>query len=98
MLYPQSGSRTFAAAYPYGLIRLDDVMLGESPARSGTIAGTDARAPVVAARLGSVSRVWVLQSNVPSPGRPAELRGLPFRLVRTWQVTVSWLSLYTYQA
>ena len=98
VLYPQSGSRTFAAAYPYGLVRLHDVMLGESAARSGTIAGTDARAPVVRARLGRVSRVWVIQSNVPSPGRPAELRGLPFRLVRTWQVTVSWLCLYTYQA
>jgi len=98
VLYPQSGSRAFAAAYPYGLIRLHDVMLGESPARSGTIGGTDAEAPVVQARLGSVTRVWVIQSNVPSPGRPAELRGLPFRLVREWQVTVSWLCLYEYQA
>ena len=98
VLYPQSGSRALAAAYPYGLIRLRDVMLGESAARSGTIAGTDARAPVVQSRLGRVTRVWVVQSNVPSPGRPAELRALPFRLVRTWQVTVSWLSLYTYRA
>ncbi|MGH3068660.1 MAG: glycosyltransferase family 39 protein [Streptosporangiaceae bacterium] len=98
VLYPQTGSRTFAAAYPYGLIRLNDVMLGESAARSGTIAGTDSRAPVVRARLGRVTRVWVIQSNVPSPGRPAELRGLPFRLVREWQVTVSWLCLYEYQA
>ena len=98
MLYPQSGSRTFAAAYPYGLIGLHDVMLGESAVRSGTIAGVDAPAPVAAARLGSVTRVWVVQSNVASPGQPAELRGLPFRLVRTWPVTVSWLCLYTYQA
>ncbi len=95
VLYPQSGSQTFAAAYPYGLNRLRDVMLGESPARSGTIAGTVAQAPLVQARLASVTRVWVVQSNVTSPGRPAELRGLPFRLVRTWQVTVSWLCLYT---
>ena len=98
VLYPQSGSRTFAAAYPYGLIRLHDVMLGESAVRSGTIAGTGAPAPVAAARLGRATRVWVVQSNVASPGRPAELRGLPLRLVRTWQVTVSWLCLYTYQA
>jgi mannosyltransferase len=98
VLYPQAGSRTFASAYPYGLIRLHDVMLGESAARSGTIAGTDAPAPVVRARLGSVTRVWVIQSNVPSPGRPAELRGLPFRLVREWRVTVSWLCLYEYRA
>jgi mannosyltransferase len=98
VLYPQTGSRTLAAAYPYGLIRLHDVMLGESAVRSATIAGTGAPVPVAAARLGRVTRVWVVQSNVPSPGRPAELRGLPFRLVRTWQVTVSWLCLYTYQA
>jgi mannosyltransferase len=98
VLYPQAGSRTLAAAYPYGLIRLHDVMLGESAARSDTIAGADAPVPVVRARLGSVTRVWVIQSNVPVPRRPAELRGLPFRLVREWQVTVSWLSLYTYQA
>jgi mannosyltransferase len=98
VLYPQSGSRAFAAAYPYGLTRLHDVMLGKSAARSGTIAGVDAPAPVVQARLGSVTRVWVIQSNLPSPGRPAELRGLPFRLVREWRVTVSWLCLYEYQA
>lgn len=98
VLYPQTGSRSLAAAYPYGLNRLDDVMLGESAARSDTIAGMDAPAPVVRARLGRITRVWVVESNVPSPGRPAELQGLPFRLVRTWQVTVSWLSLYTYQA
>ncbi len=95
VLYPQAGSRTFAAAYPYGLIRLHDVMLGQSAVRSRTIAGTDAQPPLVQARLGRVSRVWVIQSNLPSPGRPAQLRGLPFRLVRTWQVTVSWLCLYT---
>ena len=98
VLYPQTGSRTFAAAYPYGLIRLHDVMMGESPAQSGTIAGIDAGAPVVRARLGRVTRIWVVQSNVSSPGRPAELHGLAFRLVRTWQVTVSWLCLYEYQA
>jgi hypothetical protein len=73
-------------------------MLGESAVRSGTMAGAGAPAPVAAARLGRATRVWVVQSNVASPGRPAELRGLPFRLVRTWQVTVSWLCLYTYQA
>jgi mannosyltransferase len=98
VLYPQAGSRTLAAAYPYGLIRLHDVMLGESAVRSATIAGINAPAPVAAARLGSVTRVWIVSSNLPSPGRPAELRGLPFRLVRTWQVTVSWLCLYAYQA
>jgi hypothetical protein len=45
-------------------------------------------------RLRRVRRVWVTESNVPSPGRPPQLGGLPFRLVRTWQVSVSRLSLY----
>ena len=45
VLYPQgAGTRSFAAAYPFGLAHLRDVMLGESAARSDTIAGTDARA------------------------------------------------------
>ncbi len=98
VLYPQgAGSRSFAAAYPYGLARLRDVMLGESAARSDTIAGTDAPAQVVRRRLAGVRRVWVTESNVSRPGLPAELRGLPFRLVRDWQVSVSWLALYEAQ-
>jgi mannosyltransferase len=97
VLYPQPGSASLAAAYPYGLARLHDVMLGESAARSDTIAGTDAPAPVVRSRLAGVRRVWVTESNVSSAGRPAQLRGLPFRLVRTWKISVSWLSLYEYR-
>jgi mannosyltransferase len=98
VIYPQgAGSRSFAAAYPYGLARLQDVMLGESAARSDTIAGTDARAQVVRSRLTGARRVWVIESDVPPPGRPAELQGLPFRLVREWRVSVSWLCLYEYR-
>jgi mannosyltransferase len=94
VLYPQAGSASFAAAYSYGLARLHDVMLGETAARSDTIAGTEAPAQVVRRRLGRVRRVWVTESDVLSPGRPPQLGGLPFRLVRTWQVSVSWLCLY----
>ena len=94
VLYPQRGSASLAAAYPYGLARLHDVMRGETAARSDTIAGTDAPAQVVRRRLRRVRRVWVTESNVPSPRRPPQLQGLPFRLVRTWQVSVSWLCLY----
>jgi mannosyltransferase len=98
VLYPQgAGSRSFAAAYPFGLARLRDVTLGESAAWSDTIAGTDAPAQVVRSRLTGVRRVWVIESNVSAPGRPTELQGLPFRLARDWQVSVSWLSLYELQ-
>ncbi len=53
VLYPQgAGTRAFAAAYPFGLARLRDVMLGESAARSDTIAGTDAPPRVVRGQAG----------------------------------------------
>ncbi len=98
VLYPQgAGTRSFAAAYPFGLARLRDVMLGEPAARSDTIAGTDAPPQVVRGRLAGVRRVWVIENNVPAPGRPAQLRGLPFRLARDWQVSVSWLGLYEFR-
>ena len=72
-------------------------MLGESAARSDTIAGTDAPPQVVRGRLAGVRRVWVIENNVPAPLRPAQLRGLPFRLARDWQVSVSWLGLYEFR-
>jgi mannosyltransferase len=99
VLYPQgAGSRSLAAAYPFGLARLRDVTLGEPGGRSDTIDGTDAPAAVVRSRLAGVRRVWVTESNVTRPGRPIELTGLPFQLVRRWQVSVSWLSLYEFRS
>ena len=96
VLYPQgAGTRSLAAAYPFGLARLRDVMLAESPVRAGTISGTDAAAPVVRRRLTQVSRAWVIEVTVHGPGRPAVLGGLPFRLAGTWQV--SDLRLWLYQ-
>lgn len=96
VLYPQgAGTRSLAAAYPFGLARLRDVMLAESPVRAGTISGTDAAAPVVRRRLTQVSRAWVIEVTVPGPGRPAVLGGLPFRLAGAWQV--SDLRLWLYQ-
>ena len=98
VLYPQGGgTRSFAAAYPFGLARLRDVTAGESAARTGTIAGTDAAPQVVRGRLAGVRRVWVIENNVAAPSRPALLAGLPFRLARDWQVSVSWLGLYEFR-
>ena len=99
VLYPQgAGSRSFAAAYPFGLAPLRDVTLGEPGGRSDTIDGTAAPAAVVRSRLAGVHRVWVTESNVTRPGRPSELTGLPFQLVRRWRVSVSWLSLYEFRS
>ena len=95
VIYPQGpGMRSFAAAYPYGLAQLRDVMTGASPAASRTICGTDAAAPVIRGRLAHVSRVWVAEADKPWPGRPALLQGLPFHLVRAWQITDIYLWLY----
>ena len=85
---------SFAAAYPYGLARLRDLMVAESPIASSTTSGTDAAAPVIRGRLAHVSRVWVAEADKPLPGRPALLQGLPFHLVHKWGVTDIWLWLY----
>ncbi len=96
VLYPQgAGTRSLAAAYPYGLARLRDVMLAQSPVQAGTVSGTDATAPVVRRRLTQVSRVWVIEVSAPGSSRPAVLSGLPFRLAGSWQV--SDLQLWLYQ-
>ena len=94
-IYPQGpGMLSFAAAYPYGLARLRDLMVAESPIASSTTSGTDAAAPVIRGRLAHVSRVWVAEADKPLPGRPALLQGLPFHLVHKWGVTDIWLWLY----
>ena len=94
-IYPQGpGMLSFAAAYPYGLARLRDLMVGASPIASQTTSGTDAAPSVIRGRLAHVSRVWVAEADKPWPGRPALLQGLPFHLVRKWGVSDIWLWLY----
>jgi mannosyltransferase len=95
VIYPQGpGMTSFAAAYPYGLARLDNLSAGRSPAQAGTISGTSAPLRVVRSRLARVSRVWVAEADTPLPGRPLVLRGEPFQLIHGWQVSDIWLWLY----
>ncbi len=95
VLYPQGpGMTSFAAAYPYGLARLDNLTAGQSPAQAGTISGSNAPRSVVRSRLSRVSRVWVAEADSPLPGRPLALRGEPFQLIHRWQVSDIWLWLY----
>ena len=97
-IYPQGpGMLSFAAAYPYGLARLQDLMVGASPIASRTTSGTHAAPSVIRGRLAHVSRVWVAEADKQWPGRPALLQGLPFRLVRKWGVSDIWLWLYVRQ-
>jgi mannosyltransferase len=92
VLYSWSGWRQAAAAYPYGLARLDDVAQDETPLQAGNLLGTDLPAAEVIKRLRAVSRVWLVQMNI-SQQDPL-LAGHDFRLVQTWQVADVWLQLY----
>ncbi len=80
------------AAYPYGLARLTDIAQYQSPAQSGTLAGTTLPAAVVRQRIAGVSRLWVVElrhrAEVPL------LQGLGLRLAGTWHTAGFWLFLY----
>ncbi len=53
---------------------------------------------MVRGRLAGVRRVWVIESNVARRRcGPPSSAGLPFRLARHWQVSVSWLGLYEFR-
>ncbi len=82
------------AAYPYGLARLADIAQYQTPAQSGTLAGTVLPAAVVRQRISGTSRLWVVElrhnSQVPL------LQGLGLRLVGRWHTAGLWLFLYTH--
>ena len=80
------------AAYPYGLARLADIAQYQSPAQSGTLAGTILPAAVVRQRIATVPRLWVVElrhrTEVPL------LQGLGLRLAGTWHTAGFWLFLF----
>ena len=80
------------AAYPYGLARLADIAQYQSPAQSGTLAGTILPAAVVRQRIASVPRLWVVELRHRT-GVPL-LLGLGLRLAGTWHTAGFWLFLY----
>jgi mannosyltransferase len=101
VFYLPSEVRVVSMAYPAPFRRLRDLALAASPAVSGTLTGTQVRAPVLARRFTGVRRMWLIQwadqlSAAPSTniGREelALLRGM--RLVRRWTVQSVVLSLY----
>jgi mannosyltransferase len=82
-------------AYPYGLARLRDVQLAQTPAESATLTGTDVNGTVVRNRLRDVRRVWLVG------GGPAAVKvnvGIVtkegFRLVRLWRIRADPVMLY----
>jgi len=80
------------AAYPYGLARLTDIARYQSPAQSGTLAGTTLPAAVVRQRITGVSRLWVVELR--HRKRVPLLQGLGLRLAGTWHTAGIWLFLY----
>ena len=80
------------AAYPYGLARLTDMARYQSPAQSGTLAGTTLPAAVVRHRIMGVSRLWVVE--VRHRKQVPLLQGLGLRLAGTWHTAGLWLFLY----
>lgn len=92
VLYSWPGWRQAAAAYSYGLARLNDIALAESPEKAENLLGADLSNGVVTSRLRTVRRLWLVEMN---PSRPDPLlAGHAFRLVQTWQVADVWLRLY----
>lgn len=100
VLYTNPNAQSFGAAYPYGLGRLRNIALAQPAIPSGTLAGTDASYPVIRHRLGTVSRLWVININKNSAvtyrGRPI-LAGLHLGQVFTWRTSDIWLRLYVRQ-
>ena len=92
VLYSWPGWRQAAAAYPYGLARLNDIALAKSPEKADNLLGTELPDRVVISKLRAVQRVWLVEMN-PSQPDPL-LTGHTFRLVQTWHVADVWLWLY----
>jgi hypothetical protein len=92
VLYSWSGWRQAAAAYGYGLAKLNDVALVQSPEQAGNLVGIDLPDQAVTIKLRAIRRVWFITVN-PSQHDPS-LAGNTFRLVQSWQVVDVWLQLY----
>jgi mannosyltransferase len=85
-------SNNLWAAYPSGLARLANIAQYQTPARSGTLAGTVLPAAVVRQRIAGTTGLWVVEWRPRS--RVPLLQGLGLRLVRTWHAPGLWLFRY----
>lgn len=85
-------SNNLRAAYPYGLARLANIAQYQTPAQSGTLAGTVLPAAVVRQRIAGTPGLWVVEWRPRS--RVPLLQGLGLRLVRTWHAPGIWLFRY----
>ncbi len=98
ILYLPWDAALVGLAYPGPFDQLHDIGLGSPPIASNTLRGLPAKPAVVAARLKSASRVWVVRW---APSQPAVgsantgvLTSAGFQPTRTWRLGSVWLTLY----
>jgi mannosyltransferase len=99
ILYLPRDAELVGVAYPVPFLRLRDIGQAESPVASATLRGLPASSRVVAARLATVWRVWVVQWAHPlsrSSAAPARLTRLldGLNLIGRWQVKSVVLRLF----
>jgi mannosyltransferase len=93
--YPQTGARSFDAAYPYGLPLLRDIALKQAPAKPAKLTGANLRGSRLREALTDVRRLWVVEVRKLAP--VPMLRGLRFRPEQRWHVSDLWLLLYVHR-
>ena len=93
MIYSWPVFMPISAAYPYGLATVPDAMVKVPAIPSGTLAGTTVSTEALRQRLAHVRRLWIVTVSTKKSEQKL-LSGLDLRLVRTWQTSDIWLSLY----
>ena len=97
VLYTGRDARYMAAAYPFGLPELRNVALKRTKNASATLAGTYLHGPHLRHRLMTrVQRLWVISVGA-SRQHLRIMAGLGYRLVRVYQTSDLWLSLYVHR-
>jgi mannosyltransferase len=97
VLYTGRDARYMAAAYPFGLKELRNVALKRTKTASATLAGTYLHGPHLRHRLMTrVQRLWVVSVGA-NRQHLRIMAGLGYRLVRVYQTSDLWLSLYVHR-
>ncbi len=94
VLYDVPATQYQRFAYPYGLAQLKDIQIAKTPAKSGTLTGTDVSGKMVSQRLGHVSRVWVLGGGHGAAVNASRAASDGFRLLHSWQAGGVRIRLY----
>jgi len=98
VLYTGRDARYMAAAYPFGLKELRNVALKRTKTASATLAGTYLHGPHLRHRLLTrVQRLWVVSVGA-NRQHLRIMAGLGYRLVRVYQTSDLWLSLYVHRS